>query len=130
MRSVNVSYGIEHLNKMFGYNTPIPDAPTTRHHRLGVYSSGFKRTNKDEERLAQQKKPKDPKDLTDFEKQVLNLVQRSNGITGIIVSEKTGRTHNHCSIVLGALSKRGLIKRVKRATVQTRTYEYFKIDPA
>ena len=47
--------GLQILNRMFGYDTPIPDAPTTRQHRIGVYSSGFKRTEKEKEREEQQK---------------------------------------------------------------------------
>ena len=46
--------GISTLNAMFGYGTPIPDVPVTRNHRIGVYSSGYARSDKDEERLKQQ----------------------------------------------------------------------------
>jgi uncharacterized membrane protein len=115
---------------MFGYNTPIPNAPVTRNHRIGVYSSGFKRTNKDEERLIQQKKLKDPNRLKDSEKRVLQIVRCNKGVTGVDVSNKTKWTSNHCSMILAALYKRGLIKRVKRTGPHIRFYEYFKIDQA
>ena len=127
-----MNYGIEHLNAMFGYNTPIPDAPVTRQHRIGVYSSGYKRTNKDEERLAQQKaKPvKDPNKLKASERRILQIVQCNNGVTGTDVAQKTKWTQNHCSMILTALFRRGLIKRVKRTAPNIRFYEYFKNDSA
>lgn len=127
-----MNYGIERLNAMFGYNTPIPDAPVTRNHRIGVYSSGFKRTSKDEERLAQQKtvKLKDPNKLKDSERRVLQIVRCNKGVTGGDVSSKTKWTSNHCSMILAALYKRGLIKRVKRTAPNIRYYVYFKHDSA
>ena len=127
-----MNYGIEHLNAMFGYNTPIPDAPITRTHRIGVYSSGYKRTDKDEERLAQQKaKPiKDPNKLKASERRILQIVQCNNGVTGTDVAQKTKWTQNHCSMILTALFRRGLIKRVKRTAPNIRFYEYFKNDSA
>ena len=127
-----MNYGIKHLNAMFGYNTPIPDAPITRTHRIGVYSSGYKRTDKDEERLAQQKaKPvKDPNQLKSSERRILQIVQCNNGVTGVDVAQKTKWTQNHCSMILTALFRRGLIKRVKRTAPNIRFYEYFKNDSA
>ena len=124
--------GLQILNNMFGYNTPIPDAPITRTHRIGVYSSGYKRTNKDEERLAQQKiKPvKDPNALKPSERRILQIVQCNNGVTGVKVANKTGWTQNHCSMILTGLYKRELIKRVKRTGPHIRFYEYFKNDSA
>jgi DNA-binding MarR family transcriptional regulator len=120
--------GISTLNAMFGYNTPIPDAPITRNHRIGVYSSGFKRTDKDEERLKQQqaKPPKDPNKLKDSEKRVLMIVKCNNGVTGIDVSKKTKWTSNHCSMILTALFRKGLIRRVKQTGEGTRWYKYYK----
>jgi len=117
---------------MFGYNTPIPNAPITRTHRIGVYSSGYKRTDKDEERLAQQKaKPvKDPNKLKASERRILQIVQCNNGVTGTDVAQKTKWTQNHCSMILTALFRRGLIKRVKRTAPNIRFYEYFKNDSA
>ena len=127
-----MNYGIEHLNAMFGYNTPIPDAPTTRQHRIGVYSSGYKRTSKDEERLAQKKiKPvKDPNALKPSERRILQIIKCNNGLTGIDVASKTKWTANHCSMILTTLYRRGLIKRVKRTAPNIRFYVYFKNDPA
>ena len=127
-----MNYGIEHLNAMFGYNTPIPDAPITRTHRIGVYSSGYKRTDKDEERLAQQKAKtvKDPNKLKASERRILQIVQCNNGVTGVDVAQKTKWTQNHCSMILTALFRRGLIKRVKRTAPNIRFYEYFKNDSA
>lgn len=127
-----MNYGIEHLNAMFGYNTPIPDAPITRTHRIGVYSSGYKRTDKDEERLAQQKAKtvKDPNKLKASERRILQIVQCNNGVTGTDVAQKTKWTQNHCSMILTALFRRGLIKRVKRTAPNIRFYEYFKNDSA
>jgi chromosome segregation and condensation protein ScpB len=124
--------GLQILNSMFGYNTPIPDAPVTRQHRIGVYSSGCKRTNKDEERAAQQKvRPiKDPNKLKDSEKRILMIVNCNKGITGVDVAKKTKWTQNHCSIILSTLHKKGLIRRVKRTGPHIRFYEYFKNDPA
>ena len=89
--------GLQILNNMFGYNTPIPDAPITRTHRIGVYSSGYKRTDKDQERLAQQKvKPiKDPNTMRPSERRVLQIVNCNDGVTGIDVAKKTGWTQNH-----------------------------------
>ena len=123
-----MNYGIERLNAMFGYNTPIPDAPITRTHRIGVYSSGYKRTNKDEERLAQQKaKPvKDPNKLRPSERRILQIVQCNNGVTGTDVAQKTKWTQNHCSMILSALHERGLIKRIKRTAPNIRFYVYYK----
>lgn len=120
--------GLEILNAMFGYNTPIPDAPITRQHRIGVYSSGYKRNDKAEERAAQQKaKPaKDPNALKPSERRVLQIVQCNNGITGVDAAKKTGWTQNHCSMILAALYKRELIKRVKRTGPHIRFYEYLK----
>ena len=127
-----MNIGISTLNAMFGYNTPIPNAPITRTHRIGVYSSGYKRTNKDEERLAQQKaKPvKDPNKLRPSERRILQIVQCNNGVTGTDVAQKTKWTQNHCSMILTALFRRGLIKRVKRTAPNIRFYEYFKNDSA
>ena len=124
--------GLQILNNMFGYNTPIPDAPVTRQHRIGVYSSGYKRTNKDEGRLAQQKaKPvKDSNKLRPSERRILQIVQCNNGVTGTDVAQKTKWTQNHCSMILTALFRRGLIKRVKRTAPNIRFYEYFKNDSA
>ena len=124
--------GLQILNNMFGYNTPIPDAPITRTHRIGVYSSGYKRTDKDQERLAQQKvKPvKDPNALKASERRILQIVQCNNGVTGTDVAQKTKWTQNHCSMILTALFRRGLIKRVKRTAPNIRFYEYFKNDSA
>ena len=123
-----MNIGISTLNAMFGYNTPIPNAPITRTHRIGVYSSGFKRTNKDEERLTRQKQRevKDPNKLRPSEKRVLQIVRCNKGVTGVDVSNKTKWTSNHCSMILAALYKRGLIKRVKRTGPYIRFYEYFK----
>ena len=123
-----MNYGIEHLNAMFGYDTPIPDAPITRTHRIGVYSSGYKRTDKDEERLAQQKvkSVKDPNALKPSERRILQIVQCNSGVTGVDVAKKTGWTQNHCSMILAALHNRDLIKRVKRTGPHIRFYEYLK----
>lgn len=120
--------GLQILNKMFGYNTSIPNVPVTRTHRIGVYSSGYKRTDKDEERLIQQKqrKIKDPDKLGPSEKRVFQIVQCNNGVTGVDVSKKTKWTSNHCSMILSALYKRGLIKRVKRTSPNIRFYVYYK----
>ena len=127
-----MNIGISTLNAMFGYNTPIPNAPITRTHRIGVYSSGFKRTNKDEERLTRQKQRevKDPNKLRPSERRILQIVQCNNGVTGVDVSKKTKWTSNHCSMILTALFRRGLIKRVKRTAPNIRFYEYFKNDSA
>ena len=124
--------GLQILNNMFGYNTPIPDAPITRTHRIGVYSSGYKRTDKDEERLAQQKQRevRDPNKLRPSERRILQIVQCNKGVTGVDVAQKTKWTSNHCSMILTVLFKRGLIKRVKRTAPNIRFYEYFKNDPA
>lgn len=118
--------GLQILNNMFGYNTPIPDAPVTRNHRLGVYSSGYKRTEKDDERLAQQKaRPvKDPKALKDSEKRVLMIVNCNKGLTGVEVAKKTNWTANHCSMILTALYRRGLITRTIHKEAGTRWYSY------
>ena len=118
--------GLQILNNMCGYNTPIPDAPVTRNHRLGVYSSGFKRTEKDEERLAQQKaRPvKDPKILKDSEKIILKIVNKGEGLTGVEVSKKTRWTANHCSMILTSLYRRGLITRTKQKDAGTRWFVY------
>lgn len=124
--------GIQILNKMFGYNTPIPKAPVTRSFRIGVYSSGYKRTDKDEE-MAAQKKPrpvKDPNELRKSDKRVLQIVRCNNGVTGTDVAKKTKWTQNHCSIILTKLFQRGLIRRVKRTAPNIRFYEYFKNDTA
>ena len=123
-----MNYGIEHLNAMFGYNTPIPDAPITRTHRIGVYSSGYKRTDKDEERLAQQKAKtvKDSNKLKASERRILQIVQCNNGVTGVDVAQKTKWTQNHCSMILSALHERGLIKRIKRTAPNIRFYVYYK----
>ena len=124
--------GLQILNKMCGYDTPIPNAPITRTHRIGVYSSGYKRTDKDEERLAQQKAQpvKDPNKLKDSEKRVLQIVQCNKGVTGVDVAKKTKWTSNHCSMILTTLFKRGLIKRVKRTAPNIRFFVYFKHDSA
>lgn len=124
--------GIHVLNKMFGYDTPIPNAPVTRSFRIGVYSSGYKRTDKYEERVKQsQVKPvKDPNALKPSEKRILQIVRCNNGMTASIAAEKTGWTQNHCSIILTFLYKRGLIRRVQRTAPHIRFYEYFKNDPA
>ena len=121
--------GLSILNNMFGYNTPIPDAPTTRQHRIGVYSSGFKRNDKEEERVKQQKAakpPKDPNKLKDSEKRILKIVQCNNGITGVDASKKTKQTANHCSMILTALYRKGLITRTKVKESGTRWYVYFR----
>lgn len=122
--------GLEILNNMFGYNTPIPNAPVTRQHRIGVYSSGYKRTDKEEERKTQIKPPKDPNALKGSEKRMLMLVKCNDGMTALKAVQKTGWTQNHCSIILAALHKRGLIRRVKRTAPNIRFYEYFKNDSA
>ena len=124
--------GLQILNKMCGYDTPIPNAPITRTHRIGVYSSGYKRTDKDEERLAQQKvQPvKDPNKLKDSEKRVLQIVQCNKGVTGVDVAKKTKWTSNHCSMILTTLFKRGLIKRVKRTAPNIRFFVYYRHDSA
>ena len=118
--------GLQILNNMCGYNTPIPDAPVTRNHRIGVYSSGYQRNYKEEERLAQQKaaKPKDPSVLKDSEKLVLKIVNKSEGLTGVDVSKKTKWTANHCSMILTALFRRGLITRTKQRKAGTRWFVY------
>ena len=118
--------GLQILNNMCGYNTPIPDAPVTRNHRLGVYSSGYQRNHKDDERLAQQKArpPKDPKELKDSEKRVLMIVNCNKGLTGVEVSKKTRWTANHCSMILTSLYRRGLITRTKQKDAGTRWYLY------
>lgn len=118
--------GLQILNNMCGYNTPIPDAPTTRQHRIGVYSSGYQRNHKEEERLAQQKaaKPKDPNKLKDSEKRVLMIVKCNKGITGVDVAKKTKWTANHCSMMLTSLFRRGLITRTKQREAGTRWYLY------
>ena len=120
--------GLEILNKMFGYNTPIPDAPTTRQHRIGVYSSGFKRNDKEEERHKQQRaaKPKDPNKLKDSEKRILMMVKCNNGITGVDAAKKTKQTANYCSLILTGLYRRGLITRTKIRESGTRWYVYYK----
>lgn len=118
--------GLQILNNMFGYNTPIPDVPVTRQHRIGVYSSGYQRNHKEEERLAQQKiaKPKDPNKLKDSEKRVLMIVKCNDALTAVDVSKKTKWTANHCSMILTALFRRGLITRTKQKDAGTRWYVY------
>ncbi len=120
--------GLEILNRMCGYNTPIPDAPTTRQHRIGVYSSVFQRDNEKEERIKQQKvaKPKDPSVLKDAEKRLLMIVKCNNGITGVDAARKTKQTSNYCSILLAGLYRRGLINRTKIRESGTRWYVYFR----
>jgi hypothetical protein len=124
--------GLQILNNMFGYNTPIPDAPVTRNHRIGVYSSGYARNDKDDERLQQQKvRPvKDPNALRESEKRVLMIVKCNNGITGMDVSKKTDWTANHCSLILTALFRKGLIRRTKISNAGTRWYVYHKKENA
>ena len=119
--------GISILNDIFGYNTPIPDAPTTRQHRIGVYSSGYKRDDKAEERLKQLKiaKPRDPNELKDSEKRMLQIVRCNNGVTGIQAASKTKWTANHCSMLLTSLHRRNLITRVKFNQSGTRWYIYY-----
>jgi len=118
--------GLEILNNMCGYNTPIPNAPTTRQHRIGVYSSGYERNDKEEERYKQQRaaKPKDPNVLKDSEKRMLAIVKCNNGITGIDASKKTKWTANHCSMLLTALYRKKLITRTKIKESGTRWYVY------
>jgi len=118
--------GLEILNRMCGYNTPIPDAPTTRQHRIGVYSSVFQRDHEKEERIKQQKaaKPKDPTKLRDAEKRMLAIVNCNSGITGISAASKTKWTANHCSMLLTSLFRRGLITRTKVKESGTRWYVY------
>ena len=118
--------GLEILNRMCGYNTPIPDAPTTRQHRIGVYSSGYQRNDKEEEKLKQLKaaKPKDPNKLKDSEKRMLAIVKCNNGITGVDAASKTEWTANHCSMILTSLFRRGLITRIKLKESGTRWYVY------
>lgn len=123
-----MNIGISTLNAMFGYNTPTPNAPITRTHRIGVYSSGYKRTDKDEERLARQKQRevKDPNKLKASERRILQIVQCNKGVTCVDVSKKTKWTSNHCSMILTALFRRGLIRRVKRTAPNIRFYVYYK----
>lgn len=118
--------GLQILNNMCGYNTPIPDVPVTRQHRIGVYSSRYQRNHKEEERLAQQKiaKPKDPNKLKDSEKRVLMIVKCNDALTAVDVSKKTKWTANHCSMILTALFRRGLITRTKQKDAGTRWYVY------
>jgi DNA-binding MarR family transcriptional regulator len=118
--------GIHVLNNMFGYNTPIPDAPVTRQHRIGVYTSGYARTDKDAEREKQRKvvPPKDPNALKDSEKRILMIVKCNNGITAIDAANKTKWTTNHCSMILTALFRKKLITRIKHSQSGTRWYAY------
>ena len=118
--------GLQILNSMFGYNTPIPDAPATRQHRIGVYSSSFKRDEKSEERLKQIKiaTPRDPNVLKDSEKRMLQIVRCNNGVTGIQAASKTKWTANHCSMLLTSLYRKHLITRVKHSESGTRWYTY------
>ena len=119
--------GLQILNNICGYNTPIPDALVTRSYRIGIRDPRFVRK---EEPIKPAKPVKDPSKLKDSEKRVLQIVNCNKGVTGIDVAKKTKWTSNHCSMILTALFRRGLIKRVKRTAPNIRFYEYFKNDSA
>ena len=115
--------GLQILNNMFGYNTPLPDAPITRTHRIGVRDPRFARK---EEPVRPPKPVKDPNKLKASERRILQIVQCNKGVTCVDVSKKTKWTLNHCSMILTALFRRGLIKRVKRTAPNIRFYVYYK----
>lgn len=120
---------LSHLNAMFGYNTPIPDAPVTYSHRIGIRDPKFVRVEPPPKPI-KVVPPKDPNRLKDSEKRVLMIVKCNNGVTGIDVAKKTKWTQNHCSMILTELYRKHLVRRVKRTGPHIRFYEYFKNDPA
>ncbi len=120
---------IQMLNAMFGYGIPTFDIEPgrTQTHRIGVRDPRFARK---EEPVRPPKTVKDPNKLKASERRILQIVQCNNGVTGTDVAQKTKWTQNHCSMILTALFRRGLIKRVKRTAPNIRFYEYFKNDSA
>jgi uncharacterized membrane protein len=117
-------YSLSHLNAMFGYNTPVPDVPVTYSHRLGIFDKGYLRREEHMKVIEKKRAVKDPNKLKDSEKRVLQIVNCNKGVTGVEVAKKTKWTANHCSMMLTALYRRGLITRTKQREAGTRWYIY------
>lgn len=117
------------LAAILGYSSPIPQVPVTRSNRIGVFGDNFKRDEKRDEELSKRKainvEKRNPDKLKDSEKRILMIVKCNKGVTGIDVSSKTKWTSNHCSMILTALYRKGLIKREKHSANGTRWYTYF-----
>lgn len=117
-------YSLSHLNAMFGYNTPVPDVPVTYSHRLGIFDKGYRRREEHMKVIDKKRAAKDPDALTSSCNRVLMIVNCNKGVTGVEVAKKTKWTANHCSMMLTALYRRGLITRTKQREAGTRWYVY------
>lgn len=53
------------------------------------------------------------------------LAKFPNGATSCDISQKTKYTRNHCGIILTALWKRGVVRRVREMSGNVRFYRYF-----
>jgi predicted HTH transcriptional regulator len=129
MRRSHKEHEMNQLSAILGYPTFIPDAPVTRSNRIGVYGTNYQRDYSKDAEIAKRreinKEKRDPNALKDSEKRILSIVKRNNGTTGMDVSKKTKWTSNHCSLILTALYRKGLLKREKQSANGTRWYTYF-----
>lgn len=124
---IEMNEAIQFLNKIFGYDAPVPDAPATYSHRLGVLESWCRRKEEEKKQAAIRERRKlAPGELTKAQKRILMIVNCNQGVTAVDVAKKTGWCRNHCSISMTDLWRKKLINREMRKGGQSRWYVYTK----
>lgn len=117
------------LASILGYSSQVPQFPVTRSHRIGVFTSTYKRDeSRDlemEKRREINRQKRDPNELKDSETRVLMIVKCNKEVTGVDVASKTKWTANHCQMLLASLFAKGLVKRSRKSAGNTRYYVYY-----
>ena len=112
-----------YLSAVLGYPLHIPDAPTTKAHRIGFAGVDRYVPPKPRELPHQEAKTKDT--LSGSKKIILNIIKRQNRpVPASVVEKKTQFTRNHCSIIMAELYKLGFVTRKKYHSNGTRMYLY------
>mgnify|MGYP006280103303 CR=1 FL=1 len=119
------------LSAALGYPFEIPKAPITRSIRTLFKDRMAIEPYHDKKKFVpiKHRKPEAKKDaLSTSETLILKMVNRGGDVTGASAASKTRFTRNHCSMILTALFKKGLIKRRKDKGGGTRWYVYTKLE--
>lgn len=121
-------YEVRLLTAALGYPYKIPSAPITRSIRMLFKDKIAIEPHLEKRKFTQPKRSAEPvkTSLSESEKIILKLVNKGRAVTGVTAAAATKWTRNHCSMILTALYKKGLVRRHKAKGNHTRWYVYTK----
>lgn len=123
---------VELLSAALGYPFQIPTAPITRSVRMLFTERHAIEPYMEKKKFIPKKHRKDDNKngLGHSHKTILKMVKKLGTATAADVCKGTLWTQNHCSMILTALYKKGLIKRHKASGNGTRWYIYKSLEGA